>query len=91
MDTQQVLNLMKQVLLEQNESLTPEDLREDISLINELGLDSLRLEAFFATLKKHLPGLELGHWLVQAVRTNQDTLQNLSRFLAEQQLQKGSP
>lgn len=91
MDTTQLLALMRQVILAQNEGLAPEHLREDLSIVNELGLDSLRLESLFATLKERLPGIELGHWFVQAVRTNQDTLQNLARFLARQQLQGVNP
>jgi hypothetical protein len=74
---------MQSALLRVDSTLPADAIVRDASLVYDLGLDSLRLEAVVALIKRELSDTDLTPWYVRAAHEGQDTVGGLVDFLAE--------
>jgi acyl carrier protein len=61
------------------------EIRQDASLTQDLGLDSLDLSALFSYVKSNVADVDLTPWFLAAARQGGDSLGSLAAFLVKAQ------
>lgn len=64
-----------------SQDVRPEDVRPEASLIEDMGMDSMRLSALFAEIKRRFGQIDLTRWYVSAARHGADTVGGLVEYL----------
>lgn len=74
---------VQNTILQQSKNLNSSDIREDVSLVDQLGLDSLHLSNLVHALKGQGLDIDYTPWFIHASRRGQDTVGGLVDFLFE--------
>lgn len=79
----EILADVRVALLAVNSDLREEEIREEVELVDQLGLDSLNLAQLIENLRQKHHSINFTPWFVDAARQGRDTVGRLVEFIAQ--------
>ena len=81
MSQQGILEFIKQIVVQVNDGVHPDEIHNGASLVADLGMDSMKLASLVAEIKNHFGNVDLTEWFIAAARDGTDTVWHLAEFL----------
>lgn len=82
LDAEEIFLKVREALVRSNRELAPTLVHKDASLVNDLGMDSMRLAALVAEIKAAFGDVDMTGWYVTTARRGADTVSGLVEFLS---------